>query len=64
LGVEFYWIKRDSNIFEEAFVWEEMTFLKKIGEFIKDSFGKQKKNSIITEYFKEIEEYLTPGESY
>jgi len=36
-----------------------MIYLKKIGEFIKESFGNQKKNSIITEFFKEIEKYRT-----
>jgi len=36
-----------------------MIYLKKIGEFIKESFGNQKRKSIITEFFKEIEEYRT-----
>ena len=36
-----------------------MTYLKIIGNFIRNSFGSHKRNSIITEFFKEIEEYRT-----
>jgi len=36
-----------------------MTYLKIIGNFIRNSFGSYKRNSIITEFFKEVEEYRT-----
>jgi hypothetical protein len=42
-----------------------MTYLKIIGNFIRNSFGSYKRNSIITEFFKEVEEYRTAlGQAY
>lgn len=42
-----------------------MTYLKKFGNFIRNSFRNHKRNSIITEFFKEVEEYRTAlGQAY